>query len=369
MSNMKGIAYYNPVQILSGEGCLKTYQGFRTFGARCMIVCSRTAARISGAFDDARAALDASGVSYTVFDRVEPNPLVQTCCAAGREAREMGAEFILGIGGGSPLDAAKAIAVFARYPDFEPEDIFKGTFSEALPVCAVGTTAGTGSEVTQYSVLTVPSIANKKSVASPLLFPKIAFLDPNYTNTLPFDATIATAIDALCHAIEGYFSLRACEITDALALRAMALSGGGLRALLRGELDSELRARLLYGSTVAGMVIAGTGTGFVHAMGYPLTYFDGIPHGAANGYFIADFLELMSLARPDKEEDVYRMLEISDIREFRALMEQALPNRISLTRDKVQQYTKSVCKSRHLTSSVFEVTEDVIYDLYKQYMK
>lgn len=366
---MKEIGYYNPVQIIAGEGCVKEYPSFRMFGSRCMIVCSRTAARISGALDDVRAVLDAAGVSFTIFDRVEQNPLVETCHAGGQEARECGAEFILGIGGGSPLDAAKAIAVFARYPEFDAEDIFKQPISDALPICAIGTTAGTGSEVTQYSVLTVPSISNKKSVASPLLFPKVAFLDPNYTNTLPFDATIATAIDALCHAIEGYFSLRANDITDALAERAIAIMGTGLRELVRGALDSALRAKLLYGSTIAGMVISGTGTGFVHAMGYPLTYFDGIPHGAANSYFIADFVELMSLARADKEEQIYRLIGISDIHEFRALIDKAVPNRIHLTREKVQQYTKSVCKSRHLTSSVFEVTEDVIYDIYRQYLK
>ncbi len=366
---MNEIAYFNPTKIISGEGCVKKFNNFRSYGTRCLIVCSRSAARISGALDDVRILLNEEKISFEIFDRIEQNPFVETCHEAGALAREIKADFIIGIGGGSPLDAAKAVAVFALYPDYEPEDIFKVEFTKALPVLAIGTTAGTGSEVTQYSILTVRSIENKKSVASPLLFPKLAFLDPVYTHTLPFDATIATAIDALCHAIEGYFSLKANDITDALAERAIEIVGKGLISLTRGKLDSDLRCQLLYGSTIAGMVIAGTGTGFVHAMGYPLTYFDGLPHGSANAHFIADYLELMSLAREDKERKIYKLMGISNISDFRSLIDLAIPNRITLSRDKAQQYTKTVCASRHLTSSVFTATEDIIYDIYKQYVK
>ncbi|MBR5479137.1 MAG: iron-containing alcohol dehydrogenase [Clostridia bacterium] len=366
---MNNIAYYNPTKVISGEGCVKNFQNFRDFGKSALIVCSHSAARISGALDDVRLLLNNAKISFEIFDKIEQNPFVETCYEAGALAREIKADFIIGIGGGSPLDAAKAVAVFAMYPDYEPEDIFKVEFTKALPVIAIGTTAGTGSEVTQYSILTVRSIENKKSVASPLLFPKIAFLDPVYTHTLPFESTIATAIDALCHAIEGYFSLKADEVSDALAEKAIEIVGRGLISLTRGKLDTDLRQSLLYGSTIAGMVIAQTGTGFVHAAGYPLTYFDGIPHGTANSYFIADFLEYMSLAREDKEKKIYKLMGISNMNDFRSLIDIAVPNRITLTREKAQQYTKSVCASRHLTSSVFTVNEEIIYDIYKQYVK
>ncbi|MEG2857132.1 MAG: iron-containing alcohol dehydrogenase family protein [Clostridia bacterium] len=365
---MKEIGYYNPVKIISGTGCVKNYEGFADFGAKCLIVCSRSAARLSGALDDTRAALDSCGVSYAVFDKVEPNPSVETCHAAGAMARDFRADFIVGIGGGSPLDAAKAVAVFASNPRLEGEDVYRLSFdAPPLPILAIGTTAGTGSEVTQYAVLSVRSIQTKKSLADDSLFPKIAFLDPDYTNTLPYPATASTAVDALCHAIEGYFSRRANDVTDALAERAISLVGGGICELSRGAIDSELRANLLYGSTVAGMVIAGTGTGFVHAMGYPLTYFDGVAHGAANAYFIADFLELMSLACAEREERIYKLMGISDIREFRELIAKIIPLSVRLSREKIQSYTKGVCKSKHLTSSIFEVSENDIYDLYKQY--
>jgi len=367
---MTSISYYNPVQIISGRDCVKNFENFASFGKRGLIVCGRNSARLSGALDDLRFAFDRAGVSYAIFDRVEENPSIETCVAGGAEARDFRADFIVGIGGGSPLDAAKAIAVYAANPHLEGTDVFNLDFSNPpLPIYAIGTTAGTGSEVTQYSVLTVRGIENKKSLASPLLFPKIAFMDPNYTNTLPHNTTIASAVDALCHAIEGYFGKRANSITDALAEKAIRIMGLGLKELVNGSLDSDLREKLLYGSTIAGMVIAGTGTGFVHAMGYPLTYFDGLAHGEANSYFIADFVEYMSLARADKERRIYSLIGLSGLKEFRDLIDRAIPKDLILTREKVMKYTKTAAPAAGIKNSVFELREEDIFDLYKQYSR
>ena len=367
---MSLINFYNPVEIISGRDCVINYTGFSKFGKRCMIVCGRNSARLCGALDDLKNALNLSGVSYSVFDRVEENPSIETCHTAGAEARDFRADFVVGVGGGSPLDAAKAIAVYAANPDLEGEDIYNLKFTNPpLPICAVGTTAGTGSEVTQYSVLTVRSIGNKKTVASPLLFPKIAFADPNYTNTLPHHTTMATAVDALCHGIEGYFSKRANPITEALAEQAIKIMGSGLKELVSGALDCDLREKLLYGSIIAGQVISGTGTGFVHAMGYPLTHFDGLAYGVSNSYFIADFIEYMSLARPDKEQKIYSLMELSGIGEFRDLIDRAIPKDLILTREKVIRYTKLTAPAPALKNSVFDLSEDDMFDLYKQYSR
>ena len=367
---MSGIGYYNPTKIISGRNCVKEFNDFASFGSRAIIVCGRNSARLAGALDDLKQIFDSVGISYTIFDKVEENPTVETCHAGGTEARDFNADFVIGIGGGSPLDAAKAIAVFATNPQLEGTDIFELNFaSEPLPIYAIGTTAGTGSEVTQYSVLTVRSIENKKSLASPLLFPKIAFLDPKYTNTLPHNITVSTAVDALCHAIEGYFSKAANPITEALAEKAIRTVGCALKEYVNGTLDNEIREKLLYGSTIAGLVIAGTGTGFVHAMGYPLTYFDGLSHGAANSYFIADFVEYMSLARPDKERRIYSLMKLNGLQEFRELMDRAIPKDLTLTRDKAIKYTRSVAASPSMTRSVFEMRDEDIFDIYKQYCR
>ena len=367
---MNEITYYNPVQIISGRDCVINYPSFSSFGRRGLIVCGRNSARLSGALDDLRTAFDRAGIAYSIFDRVEENPSVETCQTGGAEARDFRAEFVIGIGGGSPLDAAKAIAVYAANPDLDGTEIFNLDFKNPpLPIYAIGTTAGTGSEVTQYSVLTVRSIENKKSLATPLIFPKIAFMDPNYTNTLPHRTTVASAVDALCHAIEGYFSKRANPITEALAEKAIKIMGCGLKDLVSGALDSDLRENLLYGSTIAGIVIAGTGTGFVHAMGYPLTYFDGLAHGEANSYFISDFVEYMSLARPDKERKIYSLIGLSGLQEFKDLINRAIPKDLTLTREKVIKYTKLSAPAAGIRSSVFELREDDVFDLYKQYSR
>ena len=367
---MTGINFFNPVKIVSGRDCVVNYPDFASFGRRGFIVCGKNSARLSGALDDLISAFDKSGISFSIFDRVEENPSVETCHLGGAEARDFRADFVIGIGGGSPLDAAKSIAVFAANPSLEGTDIYNLNFpNPPLPIYAIGTTAGTGSEVTQYSILTVKDIDNKKSVASPLLFPKIAFLDPNYTNTLPHNTTMASAVDALCHAIEGYFSKRANPITDSLAETAINIMGTGLKDLTAGLLDSDLREKLLYGSTLAGIVISGTGTGFVHSMGYPLTYFDGLAHGEANSYFIADFLEYMSLARPDKEKKIYELMGISGLKEFRELIDRAIPKDLVLTREKVIKYTKISAPAANIKNSVFQLREEDIFDLFKQYSR
>ncbi len=125
---MNEITYYNPVQIISGRDCVINYPSFSSFGRRGLIVCGRNSARLSGALDDLRTAFDRAGIAYAIYDRVEENPSVETCQIGGAEARDFRAEFVIGIGGGSPLDAAKAIAVYASNPDLDGAEIFDLNF-------------------------------------------------------------------------------------------------------------------------------------------------------------------------------------------------------------------------------------------------
>ena len=147
---------YMPVRCIVGRGCVEQSGGiFASAGKRCLIVTGRSSARLSGALGDAEKALQGAGISYEIFDGIGANPLVSACCAAGKRARDIGAEFILGIGGGSVLDASKAIAIYAADPSLAPMDIYKREYSGTpLPVLLIGTTAGTGSEVTGVAVLT-----------------------------------------------------------------------------------------------------------------------------------------------------------------------------------------------------------------------
>lgn len=315
------IDFYNPVRICSGENCFRDFRGFAEFGKRCMIVCGRSGARKCGALADAEAALADCGIAYTVFDRVEPNPMLATVFEGGRLAREFGAEFIVAIGGGSPMDAGKAVAAFAANPQLtEAEMIYTAERSPALPVLAVNTTAGTGSEVTSVAVLTVPSMKNKKSINTPDLFPRIAFCDPRYTYTLPRSFTMSTAVDALCHAVEGYFMKKANPVSDGLAEEAIRMLQKGIRAVIAGNVTEAVQEELMYGSTLAGLVISRTGTGFVHSTGYMLTYHHDIPHGWANAYFLPDFVDCMAAAAPERVQHVYELCGVADKAGLEALV-------------------------------------------------
>ncbi len=363
---MNGI-FFNPVEVYSGRGCVSSYD-WSAWGKKCCVISGRSSARMSGAFDDLKKALSIASISHCVFDKTEQNPTVETCYMAGTAAREFGADFIVGIGGGSPLDAAKAAAVFAANPHLTPETLYTGEIkNEPLPIIAIPTTAGTGSEVTQYSVLTVHSIANKKTLKTPLIFPKAALLDAEYTITLPQSVTNATAVDALSHAVEGYFSKSANAVSDALAEKAIFYMGRGLRALGDGRLDSVLRERLLTGSMIAGMVISITGTSFVHSYGYPLTYFEGIPHGEANAYFLADFVDYMSLVDEDRAMRVYRLCGVKTNDEFRELIERAVPCDRKFDREKIMKYARIGDSGGSTRRGIYEPSFDDAYSMFKRY--
>ena len=159
---------YMPVRIVSGAGCLKNRgKDLSRFGSSCLIVCSGTAAGKSGALDDCIEVLEQQGIAYDVFDEITENPRTATVHDAGRLARSVNASFIVGIGGGSPMDAAKAVAIYAANPEMTPDGIYARPIPcMALPVVLIGTTAGTGSEVTGVSVLTNLS-GRKKSISGP----------------------------------------------------------------------------------------------------------------------------------------------------------------------------------------------------------
>jgi len=279
--------WHTPTEIYFGPHVIADhFQAMAKLGPKCLIVTGRGgSARRNGALEDITAALGNLNIKWALFDEVEANPSLATARRGAHMAQLEQANFIIGIGGGSPLDAAKAIAVLV-VNDFNDEQLFTQPINEALPIVAIPTTAGTGSEVTPYSILTYDAIENKKSIFSPLITPVIAYLDPLYTYRLPFDVTVDTAVDAFSHAYEGFLSRKANRLSDDFALLALGLLGPRLRELTEDSLCVQWREDVLYGSMLAGLVISHTGTSIPHALGYSLTYFKDIPHGRANGMIL-----------------------------------------------------------------------------------
>ena len=301
-----------PVRVVGGRDAVKNNSSlFASFGKRCLIVSSKRAAKVSGAIDDVAEALEKENIAYTCFDEIGQNPKVSSCFEAGKKARESAAEFIIGIGGGSALDASKAVAIFSANGDLSPSDIYKRDYKNApLPVVLVGTTAGTGSEVSAVSVLTNDETGMKKSISGDDCYAKIAFADSKYTFSASYDVTVSTALDAFSHAVEGYFTKKLTETEEMFALKAIPMIWEGLKFLHeKKELpDEKLRDKLYYGSLYAGVVLNKCGTCFPHPLGYVLTENFGIPHGKACTVFMGHFLDRAKIFEKEKYETFLKIL-------------------------------------------------------------
>lgn len=295
---------YMPARIVSGKNCVRENAALLSpLGKKCLIVTGGSSAEKSGALADLTAALERCGIAYARYDGIAPNPTVESCFEAGALARETGADFIAGIGGGSAQDAAKAAAIFAACPDMGLTDIYTRAIpSPRLPLVLIGTTAGTGSEVTGVSVLTNGATGRKKSISGADCYADISFCDYRYTLSVPFDTTVSTALDAYCHAAESYLAGSCNDLTSLYALKAVGMLHGFVTAPRDYELTEALREKLYIASLYAGLAINVTGTDFPHTVGYYLTENYGVPHGRACAVFMPVLIERAKRYCPEKLE-------------------------------------------------------------------
>ena len=316
---------FMPVKLMTGPGCVRSgAKELAKLGKVCLIVTGKNSARASGALEDVTDTLEGNGQSWLLFDEIGQNPKLADCMAAAEKAIAAGADFILGIGGGSALDAAKCIAVLAANPGMTQAQLYAFDWPNTpLKIAAVGTTAGTGSEVTKVSVITTPD-GRKKSFHHEAIFPALALGDPNYTRTLSPMVTCATAVDVLAHCAESFFSRSANHISRCYAVEGIRLLLPVFRRMAETgceDLDYDAREALYCASIYGGLAINVTGTCFPHTMGYLLTESFGIPHGTACAVFQKDFYEYNKAVVPELaaeyldrigcgEEEYFRLLEI-----------------------------------------------------------
>ena len=353
--------YSMPTKVVCGRDCVRE-QGalFKPLGSSALIVTGKSSAK-NGALADVLAALAGNGQTATVFDGVIPNPTVACVRAGVALLKAAGADFVVAIGGGSPMDAAKAIATLA-VQERTDEEIFAGGYApEALPMAHVPTTAGTGSEVTPYSILTNDAGQTKTSITSPAMFPRVAFLDGKYMEHLPAASTVNTALDAFSHAVEGMLSRNATPMSDMLAKESLRI----LYPLLKktaGALTLRERDALLYASMLAGMTIAQSGTTAVHGMGYPLTYFYDIDHGRANGLLLGETFRLC------ERKNVPALPEIlsacgDDLNGVCAAMDALLGEREYIPAERLEAFAAGVSE-KHLKKSAYEPTKEEVRAVY-----
>ncbi len=359
--------YYMPVHIISGADCvLENRQLFLNFGKKALIVTGKHSAKICGALDDVTGALTQNGQIYEIYDGITSNPTVDSVYEGAQLAKSVHADFIIAIGGGSPMDAAKAIALLA-VSDIPREAIFNGVSAyPALPMAHIATTAGTGSEVTPYAILTNDAKETKTSISAPSLFPKYAFLDARYLRKLPQSAMNHTVLDSLSHSMEGMLSVRASALTDGMALHAMKMIGNHFPALQKGSLTDEAMEDLLHASTLGGMVIANTGTTVVHSMGYSLTYFHGADHGRANGLLLPAFLKIAMRYRPDRIREMLEAMGLLDLDDLREQIDALLGEREHLSTEQIEKYTKLAAGSKNIKNCCIPISETDIRDMFTE---
>jgi len=242
--------------------------------------------------------LEEAGIAVDVFDAVVADPPEDVVLAAVAKARDFEARAVIGFGGGSSIDVAKLVALLAasneRLPEIYGVGIAKGP---RLPLLAIPTTAGTGSEVTPISIVTTGA-HEKKGVVSPLIIPDIALLDPDLTMNLPPHVTAATGIDAMVHAIEAYTSTSPNNnpVSQALAKEALRLLGRNIERAVHHGHDIEARSAMLLGSMLAGQAFANSPVAAVHALAYPIGGHFGIPHGLSNALVLPHVLRFNASA-------------------------------------------------------------------------
>ena len=245
--------------------------------------------------------LESAGLSYEVYSEIKPNPTIENVQTGVAAFKSSGADYIIAIGGGSSMDTAKAIGIIITNPEFADVRSLEGvadTKNKCVPIFAVPTTAGTAAEVTINYVITDAQNNRKMVCVDPHDIPVVAFVDPDMMSSMPKGLTAATGMDALTHAIEGYITAGAWELSDMFHLKAIEI----IAKNLRGAVDNtpEGREGMALGQYVAGMGFSNVGLGIVHSMAHPLGALYDTPHGIANAIILPTVMEYNAEATGDK---------------------------------------------------------------------
>ena len=321
---MNEFSFSVPQNITVGKGSLAKLPEIakKSGGSHAFLMSGPHLAKM-GLVEKAANSLKSAGIAVDTFTDIEGNPSVETVDKATAAFKEAGADFIVAFGGGSPMDVAKAVGVTAKYggsiTEYEGAHKVPGPI---IPLIAIPTTAGTGSEVTAFSVITDHSRDYKLTVFSYEILPAYAILDAELLTTAPASVAAACGIDAFIHAEEAYISTAASPFSDAMAEKAMSLIGKNIRRFVANRGDIEAAEAMLVGSLFAGIAFSFARLGNVHAMSHPVSAFFDVPHGVANAVLLPVIAEYNALADHGRYLTIYN--DISPVpayeEEFEPLM-------------------------------------------------
>ena len=258
--------------------------------------------------------LDNAQLAYEVYSDIKPNPSIENVQTGVEAYKKSGADYLIAIGGGSSMDTAKAIGIIINNPEFEDVVSLEGvapTKNKSVPIFAVPTTAGTAAEVTINYVITDVAKNRKMVCVDPKDIPVVAFVDPDMMSSMPKGLTAATGMDALTHAIEGYITAGAWELSDMFHLKAIEIISSSLRCAV--DNTKEGREDMALGQYVAGMGFSNVGLGIVHSMAHPLGALYDTPHGVANAIILPTVMEYNAEATGEKYREIARAMGVKDV--------------------------------------------------------
>ncbi len=325
--------------------------------------------------------IEAGGIKCTSYLDVIPNPTIDVVNEATKLYKDSGATSIVALGGGSPLDVSKAVGVLVKFggkiTDYEGLNKVPGPI---VPMIAIPTTAGTGSEVTASSVITDEERNYKFSIVSYETLPKYAVLDPELIMTAPASIASSCGVDALIHAIEAYLSRNASPFTDAMAEKAMELIGKNIRRFVEDRTDVEAACGMMSGSNFAGIAFAWARLGNVHAMSHPVSAFCHVPHGVANSVLLPTVMEFNSLVDNGRYEKIYNYIKKDNktvenfeasmlIKELEELNEDfGIPKNLSevgVKSNMIEDMARDAMKSGNVLANPRETSLQDMIELYK----
>jgi alcohol dehydrogenase class IV len=310
--------YYLPVNLVFGRG-KADFIGKKAadIGKRALIVTGGNSTKKSGLLDRTKKQLEENGVSFVLFDRAEPNPLTTTVYEGGELANQEGCDFIIALGGGSSLDTGKGIAFMALNEGDINDYIYGKKMSDkALPLLAVPTTCGTGSEGNGFTVMTNPETLDKKSLRCSAIVPTCSIVDPQLMMTMPKGILASVGFDALCHNIDAYLSTISQPLTDLMALEGVRLGAESLVSLYEDTGDLNNWNQLCLSSTLGGMVINTAGVTALHGMEHPVSGLKDAIHGRGLAALAPHVFEASIKGAPHKFATLSKLLGGRDETDF-----------------------------------------------------
>ena len=375
-----------PAKILIGSGASEQVgEEAKKLGLKkSLIVTDKIMVRLN-ALAGIQRSLEKNGIGYTIFDGAAVEPTLEIVQAGLKSYRENQCDFLLAVGGGSPIDAAKAVSIMLTNPGSIENYMGAGKVPYAgVPLIAIPTTAGTGSEVTQVVIITDAARNVKMLISTPFVIPRVAVVDPLLTLSCPRSLTATIGLDALTHAVEAYVSLKAQPLTDIYCISAIKLISGNLRSAWADGNNVEAREKVMLGAFQAGIAFSNSSVALVHGMSRPIGAYFHVAHGASNAVLLKTIMEFSVTGNPARYAQIAQAmgedisgktdlegarLAVKSVDQLTRDLQVPSMQELGMEKDKLEQFAPKMAEDAIISGSPAnnprQATKEEIIGLYK----